>query len=309
MNILLTGSSGLIGQALIPVLRSDGHRVTCLVRFKPRGGEPLVYWYPAGGEIDAPKLEGFDAVVHLAGEPITGRWTAAKKRAIRDSRVSSTRLLCKTLARLTSRPRVFVAASASGYYGDRGDEVLREESGAGSSFLSQVCQDWEEATKPTVESGIRVVNLRIGFVLSSAGGGLAKMLPAFRMGAGGKIGSGKQYISWIGIDDLVQITLFAATTETLNGPANAAAPNPVTNLVFTKTLGRVLGRPAIFPMPAFAVRLAFGEMGKELLLASTRLEPARLLNAGYQFRFPQLEGALRYLLGRKELQVPGVYTG
>jgi uncharacterized protein (TIGR01777 family) len=194
---------------------------------------------------------------------------------------------------------VLVAASASGYYGDRGDEVLREESGAGSSFLSQVCQEWEAATKAAAGAGLRVVNLRFGFVLSRAGGGLAKMLPAFKMGAGGKIGSGKQYMSWIGIDDLLQIILFATTTETLNGPVNAVAPNPVTNRVFTKTLGRVLGRPAIFPMPAFAVRLAFGEMGEELLLASTRIEPARLLSAGYQFRFPELEGALRHLLGRK----------
>jgi hypothetical protein len=189
-----------------------------------------------------------------------------------------------------------MAASASGYYGDRGDEVLREESDAGSSFLSQVCQEWEAATRPAVESGIRVVNLRIGFVLSRAGGGLAKMLPAFKMGAGGRIGSGKQYTSWIGIDDLVQIILFVTTTETLKGPANAAAPNPVTNLEFTKTLGRVLGRPTIFPVPSFAVRLAFGEMGEELLLASTRMEPARLLSAGYQFRFPKLEGSLRHLL-------------
>jgi uncharacterized protein (TIGR01777 family) len=258
-----------------------------------------VYWNPAGGDIDEPKLEGFDAVIHLAGEPITGRWNAAKKRAIRESRAKSTRLLCETMARLSSRPRVLVAASASGYYGDRGDEVLREESGAGSSFLSQVCQEWEAATKPAAESGMRVVNLRFGFVLSPAGGGLAKMLPAFKMGAGGKIGSGKQYMSWIGIDDLVQIILFATTAHTLNGPVNAVAPNPVTNLEFTKTLGRVLGRPAIFPMPAFAVRLAFGEMGKELLLASTRIEPARLLSAGYQFRFPELEGALRHLLGRE----------
>jgi uncharacterized protein (TIGR01777 family) len=296
MNILLSGSSGLIGQALIPVLTSGGHRVVCLVRFKPRGGEPLVYWNPAGGEIDAPVLEGFDAVVHLAGEPITGRWNAAKKRSIRESRVKGTRLLCEALARLSSRPRVLVAASASGYYGDRGDEVLREESEAGSSFLSQVCQEWEAATKPAAERGIRVVNLRIGFVLSRAGGGLAKMLPAFKMGVGGKIGSGKQYMSWIGIDDLVQIILFATTTEALNGPANAVAPNPVTNLEFTKTLGRVLGRPTIVPMPAFAVRLAFGEMGEELLLASTRIEPARLLSAGYRFRLPQLEGALRHLL-------------
>jgi len=191
---------------------------------------------------------------------------------------------------------VLVAASASGYYGDRGGEVLREESGPGSSFLAQVCREWEEATKPAAESGIRVVNLRIGFVLSRAGGGLAKMLPAFKMGVGGKIGSGKQYLSWIAIDDLVQIISFATTTEALDGPANAAAPNPVTNCEFTKTLGRVLARPTIFPMPSFAVRLAFGEMGEELLLASTRMEPARLLSAGYQFRFPELEGALRSLL-------------
>jgi len=298
MNILVSGASGLIGQALIPVLTAGGHRVICLVRFKPQGGGSLVYWDPAGGKIDTPKLEGSEAVVHLAGEPITGRWTGAKKRAIRDSRVKSTRFLCETLARLSNRPRVLVAASASGYYGDRGDEVLREESEAGSSFLSQVGQEWERATTPAAESGIRIVNLRIGFVLSPAGGGLAKMLPAFKMGAGGRIGSGKQYLSWIAIDDLVQIILFAIATEALRGPANAAAPNPVTNLVFTKTLGRVLGRPAVFPMPAFAVRLAFGEMGKELLLASTRLEPARLLKAGYQFRFPELEPALRYLLGR-----------
>jgi hypothetical protein len=296
VNILVSGASGLIGQALIPILTRGGHRVICLVRFRPRGGESLVYWDPAGGDIDTPKLEGIDAVVHLAGEPIAGRWNAAKKRAIRESRVKSTRLLCETLAGLSSRPRVLVAASASGYYGDRGDEVLREESGPGSSFLSQVCQEWEGATGPAAEGGIRVVNLRFGFVLSPAGGGLAKMLPAFRLGAGGKIGSGRQYLSWIAIDDLVQIILFATTTEALHGPANAVAPNPVTNLEFTKTLGRVLRRPAIFPMPAFAVRLAFGEMGKELLLASARLEPARLLSAGYQFRFPELEGALRHLL-------------
>ena len=296
MNVLVSGSSGLIGRALIPALGSAGHRVLGLVRFKPQRGEPSVYWNPAEGEIDAARLEEFDAVVHLAGEPITGRWNATKKRAIRESRVKGTRLLCETMAGLSSRPRVLVAASASGYYGDRGDEVLREESEAGSSFLSQVCQEWEAATKRAAERGLRVVNLRIGFVLSAAGGGLAKMLPAFKMGVGGQIGSGKQYLSWIAIDDLVQIILFAITTEALKGPANAGAPNPVTNSEFIKTLGRVLGRPTIFPMPAFAVRLAFGEMGEELLLASTRMEPARLLSAGYQFRFPQLEGTLRKLL-------------
>jgi hypothetical protein len=296
MNFLITGSSGLIGQALIPALNRGGHSVASLVRFRPQAGASLVYWNPAVGEIDAAKLEGFDAVVHLAGESVSGRWTPVKKQAIRESRVQGTRVLCEALAKVSQRPRVLVAASASGYYGDRGDEVLREESAAGTSFLSQVCEEWEAATKPAAEGGIRVVNLRIGFVLSRAGGGLAKMLPAFRLGVGGKIGSGRQYMSWIEIDDLVQIILFAAATQTLSGPANAAAPNSVRNSEFTKALGRVLGRLTFVPMPAFAVRLAFGEMGEELLLASTRMEPARLLSAGYQFRFPQLEGALRYLL-------------
>jgi hypothetical protein len=296
MNILLTGASGLIGQALIPVLTTSGHRVTCLVRSQRQGGDSDVYWNPAAGEIDAAKLEGFGAAVHLAGESISGRWNAGKKLAIRESRVQGTRLLCEALARLARRPRVLIAASASGYYGDRGDEVLNEESEAGSSFLSQVCQEWEAATQPAASSGIRIVNLRIGFVLSSAGGGLAKMLPAFKMGVAGKIGSGRQYVSWIALDDLVQIILFAATTEKLSGPVNAVAPKPVTNLEFTKTLGRVLRRPSVFPMPALAVRIAFGQMGEELLLSSTRIEPARLLSAGYQFRFPQLEGALRHVL-------------
>jgi hypothetical protein len=296
VNILVTGASGLVGRALIPVLTAGGHSVVRLVRFKPARGEAGVYWNPAGGEIDSSGLVGLDAVVHLAGEPITGRWSEAKKRAIRESRAKSTRLLCETLARLTGRPRVLVAASASGYYGDRGDEVLREESRAGSSFLSQVCREWEEATQPAAESGIRVVNLRIGFVLSAAGGGLARMLPAFKVGGGGRLGTGKQYLSWIAMDDLAQIILFALTTTQLDGPANAAAPNPVTNHEFTQTLGHLLGRPTIFRVPAFGIRLAFGEMGKEVLLASTRMEPARLLKAGYRFRFPEIEGALRQVL-------------
>jgi len=296
MKILVSGSSGLIGQALLAILTGSGHAVTGLVRFQPQPGAALVGWNPAGGEVDAEKLEGFDAVVHLAGESVAGRWTVEKKRAIRESRLQGTRLLCEALAGLRHRPRVLVSASASGYYGDRGDEVLWEESPPGASFLAQVCQEWEAATQPAARQGIRVVTLRIGFVLSRAGGGLAKMLPAFKLGMGGRIGSGTQYLSWIAIDDLVEIILFALTAETLQGALNAAAPTPVRNLEFTDTLGRVLRRPAIVPMPAFAVRWAFGEMGEELLLASQRMEAARVRKAGYQFRFSQLESALRHLL-------------
>jgi hypothetical protein len=298
MNILVSGASGLIGQSLVPFLTAAGYRTSHLVRSNRQGEESEVHWNPSAGEIDAQRLEGFGAVVHLAGEPIAGRWSAAKKSAIRESRVKGTRLLCETLARLSSPPRVLIAASAGGYYGDRGDEVLREESAAGSSFLSRVCQEWEAATKPAAARGIRVVNLRMGFILSPRGGGLARMLPAFRTGAGGRIGSGKQYMSWIGIDDLTRMILFAITTETLSGPVNAVAPNPVTNLEFTRMLGRVLGRPAVFLLPAVVVRLVFGEMGGEVLLASTRMEPARIESAGFQFRFPDLEGALRHLLVR-----------
>lgn len=297
MNVLLTGASGLIGQALIPFLTASGHQVTRLVRRQAKPGEPEVRWNPQAGTIDQAGLEGFDGVVHLAGENIAGRWTPAKKVRIRESRANGTRLLCVALAQLNSPPRVLVAASATGYYGDRGEEVLTEASGPGSLFLAEVCREGEAATEPAARAGIRVVNLRIGFVLSPKGGGLARMLPPFRMGLGGRIGSGRQYMSWIAIDDLVSIMLFAASEEALQGPVNAVAPNPVTNQEFTKILGHVLRRPTLFPLPAFVARFALGQMADELLLASARVQPARLLSSGYQFRFGDLEDALRHFLG------------
>jgi uncharacterized protein (TIGR01777 family) len=243
-------------------------------------------------------LEDFDAVVHLAGESIVGRWTPEKKARILESRAKGTRLLCESLADLRSRPIVLVSASAIGYYGDRGDQVMDEESSAGSLFLSKVAKAWEAATDAARRNGIRVVNLRIGFVLGKAGGGLATMLLPFKLGVGGRVGSGRQYMSWIAIDDVVGAISHAILSDSLRGPVNAVAPNPVTNREFTKTLGRVLWRPTIFPLPAFAARLVMGEMADDLLLASTRVKPSRLLSSGYEFRFPQLEGALRHVLGK-----------
>src|SRR5208337_437385 len=243
-------------------------------------------------------LEDFDAVVHLAGESIVGRWTAEKKARILESRVKGTRLLCESLAHLRDRPLVLVSASAIGYYGDRGNQVLDEESSAGSLFLSEVARAWELATEPARRNGIRVVNLRIGFVLSKAGGGLATMLLPFKLGIGGRVGSGRQYLSWIAIDDVVGAISHSILSDAMHGPVNAVAPNPVTNREFTKTLGSVLWRPTIFPLPVFAAHRMFGEMADNLLLASTRVEPGRLLATGYEFQFPQLEGALRHVLGK-----------
>jgi len=298
MNILVTGSRGLIGRALVPFLTAGGHRVIRLVRSKASSDAGDVVWDPAAGMIDRAALAGLEAVVHLAGENIFGRWTARKKAQIRDSRVHATRLLSESLAQLSRPPRVFVCASVAGFYGDRGSEILREESASGSSFLAEVCREWEAATHAAANAGIRVVNLRTGIVLAAAGGALATMLLPFRLGLGGRIGSGRQFLSWITLDDLLEVILHALRTEALRGPVNAVAPNPVTNLEFTRTLGRVLLRPTLFPVPAFAARLVLGEMADELLLASARLEPARLRATGFRFRFPELEGALRHLLGK-----------
>ncbi len=256
-------------------------------------------WDPSAGIPDPQKIEGFEAVVHLAGENIgKGRWTAAKKDRIRTSRVEGTRHLCAALSRLERPPRVLVCASAIGYYGDRGAATVDETSSPGSGYLPYVCREWEGATVSASNAGIRVVNLRFGVILSSAGGALARMLTPFRLGAGGRIGDGTQYMSWISIDDAVGAIRHVMISENLSGPVNAVAPNAVSNADFTATLARVLRRPALFPMPASAARIAFGEMADALLLASTRVRPAKLIETEYPFRHPDLEGALRHLLGR-----------
>jgi len=298
VRVLLTGSSGLIGQAALASLSAEGHKVVCLTRPQSRARGRHISWDPSAGTINTDDLEDFDAVVHLAGESIVGLWTPEKKARILESRVKGTRLLCESLAHLRDRPLVIVSASAIGFYGDRGDEVMNEESSEGSLFLSKVANAWEAATEPARRNGIRVVNLRIGFVLSKAGGGLGTMLLPFKLGIGGRVGSGRQYLSWIAIDDVVGAISHAILSDALRGPVNAVAPQPVTNREFTETLGRVLWRPTIFPLPVFAAHLMMGEMADNLLLASTRVEPTRLLESGYEFRYPQLKGALRHVLGK-----------
>jgi uncharacterized protein (TIGR01777 family) len=293
-KILVSGSSGLIGVALIPALKSSGYDITCLVRGAASGKEQI-QWDPAL-PLAPESVSGFDAVVHLAGESIVGRWTEAKKRRIRESRVKGTLGLAEALAQAPQRPRVFISASAIGYYGDRGEETLREDSASGSGFLPEVCREWEDATKPAAKAGIRTVQMRFGLVLSRHGGALQKMLLPFRMGVGGNMGNGRQWWSWIDIDDLVGAVQHVIKTETLQGPVNVVGPCPVKNAEFTKTLASVLSRPAIFPMPAFAARLVFGQMGDELLLASQRVEPAKLLASGYVFRKPELRAALKGIL-------------
>ncbi|MCY4487105.1 MAG: TIGR01777 family oxidoreductase [Deltaproteobacteria bacterium] len=296
MKILVTGATGLVGGALLPLLAGGGHEVVRLGRTAPEAGD--VRWNPERGVLDAGALEGVDAVVHLAGENIaTGRWSAEKKRRIRNSRVRGTRLLAETLAGLERPPRVLVSASAVGFYGDRGDEELTEASPAGAGFLPDVCREWEAATEAAKGKGIRVVHARLGVVLSTGGGALAKMLTPFKLGAGGIIGNGRQYMSWITLDDTVAALGHLVATETAAGPVNVVAPAAVTNHEFTKTLGRVLRRPTLFPLPAFAARLAFGEMADALLLASTRVRPAALLESGYAFRHGSLEEGLRHVVG------------
>jgi uncharacterized protein (TIGR01777 family) len=297
-RIAVSGSSGLIGGGLVTLLEGEGHRVDRLVRQEPRSGSSDIRWDPAAGQVDVPALEGVDTVVHLAGENIAaGRWTAARKEAIRRSRVNGTKLLCESLASLERRPEVLVAASAIGYYGDRGSERLTEESEAGSGFLPEVCRAWEAATQPADAAGIRVVNLRIGVVLAANGGALARMVPIFKKGVGGKLGNGRQYVSWIAVGDLLDVIRYVLSTGSLSGPVNAVAPNPVTNAELTKALGSLLRRPTIFPVPARVVRLTFGQMGQDLLLASTRVEPAKLVESGFAFSYPNLAGALEAELG------------
>lgn len=297
MKVLIAGATGLVGTALKPAFDEKGISVTDLVRTSPNIGLPEIEWHPNQGEIDPAQLEGFDAVINLAGESIAeGRWTDAKKKRIRESRIQGTHLLSETIAKLASPPKVFLCASATGIYGDRGNELLDEDSAPGKGFLAEVCREWEEATKAAAGAGVRVVNLRFGPIFSAEGGMLEKLLPPFKLGVGGKIGSGKQYVSWVAMDDVVTVVMFALEHVAMRGPVNIVAPNPVTNGDFTKALGKVLSRPTFLAVPEFAARLAFGEMADEMLLSSQRVMPKKLSEAGYKFKYPDVEGALRHVL-------------
>jgi uncharacterized protein len=299
-RILVSGVSGPIGAALLPSLRASGWSVVRLVRGVAAGGSPdnaQIVWDPAGA-IAPEAVSGFDAVIHLAGESIFGRWTADKKRKIRDSRVLGTLNVASALARAERKPKVFVCGSAIGYYGDRGDEALSEQAAPGTGFLAEVCREWEEAAAAAVQAGIRTAHLRTGIVLSPKGGALGAMLLPFKMGLGGRTGNGRQWMSWIDVQDMVGGIQHILKNEVLRGPVNMVAPEPVTNAEFAKTLASVLGRPAIFPMPAFAAKLAFGEMGEELLLGSQKVEPGKIVGSRYQFRYRELRGSLEGLLAR-----------
>jgi len=297
MKILVSGSHGLVGKALTHSLTEDGHEVVPLVRREHNFGSPEVEWYPDQGLIDAAHLEGIEAVIHLAGDNIaSGRWTAQKKRTIRESRVQGTSLLSDTLASLSRPPSVFISASAIGFYGNRGDELLNEKSLPGKDFLANVCIDWEAATISATEKGIRTTHARFGIILDAHEGALAKMLPPFRLGIGGKIGAGKQWMSWIALEDVIAALKFLLEDRTIQGPVNVVTPNPVTNAEFTTTLGRVLSRATILPMPAFVARLAFGEMADALLLSSQRVDPSVLEDNGFLFSWPTLESALQHIL-------------
>lgn len=298
-RVLVTGSSGMVGGQLVPFLTSGGHSVVRLLRGSKRGGPGTLSWNPKAG-FDAGELaalEGIDAVVNLAGENIMGVWTDEKKRRLRDSRVPYTRLLCEGLAKLQRKPTVLVSASASGIYGNREDEELTEESLTGVGFLADLSREWEEATRPAVEAGIRVVNLRIGVVLDPRGGALKVARMPFLFGLGGKLGTGRQWMSWIALDDLISMIVFAIGTPSVSGPLNACAPRPVTNAEFTKELAKAVHRPAAFPVPAFAVRRVTGDLAN-VFLGSIRMAPRKALAAGFQFRFPQLPTALPMLLGK-----------
>ena len=299
MKILITGSHGLVGSALIPVVANAGHTVIRMIRPPMKPDEKKILWNPQTGFVEKEKLEGFDAVVHLAGESIsTGRWTAEKKARIRDSRVKGTRFLAEIIAGLKAKPKILASASAIGFYGSRGTEVMSEKKSPGSGFLAETCVQWEAATEPASQAGINVFHLRFGIILSPKGGALAKMLPPFKLGVGGKIGSGFQYMSWISITDVVSAVMHVLKRKELNGPVNIVSQQPVTNLEFTKAFGKVLSRPTVFPLPAFAARFALGEMADELLLSSTRVEPSRLKVLGYAFQHNNIEKALQSMLGK-----------
>jgi uncharacterized protein len=302
LRVAVTGATGLLGSALVPFLTTGGHQVIAVSR--RRGLRDAIHWDPAAGVIDYASLEGLDAVVHLAGESVGTRWSEHRKRRIRDSRVEGTMFLAEALAGLRRPPRVLVSASAMGIYGNRGDEVLAEDAvpeGPPPDFFVELGRDWESATDPARAAGIRVVNTRFGLVLTPAGGALGRMLPPFHLGAGGPLGSGKQWVSWISIDDAIGAIHHGLFTDELVGPVNTVAPEPVTSRTFAATLGRILKRPALLPVPAPALKLLFGEMADTALLSSQRLSATRLLGSGYTFRHPTLEVALRHVLGRGEV--------
>jgi uncharacterized protein (TIGR01777 family) len=298
LHVAITGASGLLGTGLTHFLTTGGHRVTPITRARSRPGS--IQWDPGSGTIDRAALEGIDAVVHLAGETVGRRWTPERKRRIRESRVGGTRLLAEALAGMARPPRVLVSASGVGAYGDRGNEILTEAStlDAPPDFFVQLAREWEAATEPVRAAGVRVVIARMGVVLTPAGGALQRMLPPFRLGVGGPLGSGRQWLSWVAMDDALGALHHALMSDRLSGPVNVTAPEPVRGADFARTLGRVLGRPALFPVPAAALRLLFGEMADVALLSSQRALPARLSEAGYGFRYAGLEGALRHVLGR-----------
>ena len=294
MKIALSGASGLIGTALLPALEAAGHEIVRLVRHRPSDSRELE-WDPASRRLDAKALAGVDAVVNLSGATIGRRWTTARKDEILASRIDSTRLLATTMATLEPRPRVLVCAGGVGIYGDRRDEILTEESETGTGFLADVGRAWESAAEPARAAGVRVVNFRQGIVLSGEGGALGRMLTPFKLGVGGRIGSGMQWWSWVSMDDLVAAYQYALEGE-LAGVVNLVSPNPATNAQLTKALGKALGRPSIFPFPALAAKAVFGEMAEEVLLTGQRALPARLLDAGFRFEYPELDTALHHTL-------------
>ena len=297
MKILITGASGLIGRALQESFKQKGHEMLLAGRSEPKRPDQIK-WDVENGFAEPERLEGLDAIIHLAGENISGglRWTEEKKRAIKESRINGTRSVVEAIAKLRDKPKVFISGSATGFYGSRGDDIVDEDSGPGDTFLSDVCVPWEIESQRAEQFGIRTVLLRTGIVLSKGGGALAAMLTPFKFGVGGVIGSGKQWMSWIALDDAVSAINFILENESIRGPVNIVAPNPSTNEEFTKTLGSVLYRPTIFPLPAFAVNLVFGEMGDVLLLDSTRVAPKRLMDAGFEFKYPELKQAIEHVL-------------
>jgi uncharacterized protein (TIGR01777 family) len=297
MHVAITGSTGLVGSALVPFLTTGGHTVRRVVRDPATAAPGDVVWDPARGTIDAAALEGVDAVIHLAGEPVSERWTREHKAAILNSRVQGTDLIARTIAGLARPPRVFVSCSAVGIYANDSQQPLDEGGAHGRDFLAQVAEAWEAAADPVRRAGIRTAHPRLGVVLSTRGGALERLLPPFRLGGGGKLGSGKQWMSWVGLTDVVHALHHLVLTESIDGPVNVTAPTPVTNEEFSQTLAHILGRPALLTVPGFALKAMFGEMADAMLLHGQRVVPRRLLESGFTFTHPTLEGALRFELG------------